>query len=268
MTLTNEQLERYARNIILKEVGTKGQLKLLEAKVLVIGAGGLGSPVALYLAAVGIGTIGLVDPDIVELSNLQRQILHTHKDVGRLKVRSGKETINNLNPDVEVVTYEDGVSSANITDVIKDRDYDFVIEATDNFSAKFLINDACVLLQKPFSHGGISEFYGQTMTYVPSKGPCYRCVFLNPPPVKASPASEKKGVLGVLPGIIGSIQATEVIKYLLGIGELLTGKLLVFGALDMEFRKVEVAARTNCSVCGLKPILKNLIDYEPYISEK
>lgn len=249
MEFSNEQLERYSRNIILKEVGTIGQTKLLEAKVLVIGTGGLGSPAAMYLAAAGIGTIGLVDPDVVELSNLQRQIIHSTKDVGRPKVISGKETINNLNPDVEVVTYEEWVSSANITDIIKDRDYDFVIDATDNFPAKFLINDACVLLQKPFSHAGVRQFYGQTLTYVPGKGPCYRCVFLNPPLVKASPDRAEKGVLGVIPGVIGTIQATEAIKYLLGIGELLTGKLLVFDALDMEFRKVEIAARTNCIVC-------------------
>ena len=246
MTLANDQLERYTRNIILKEVGPQGQMKLLNSKVLIIGTGGLGSPAAMYLAASGVGTIGLVDPDVVDLSNLQRQIIHSTKDVGRPKVMSGKETINNLNPDVEVVTYEEWVSTANITDIIKDRNYDFVIEATDNFLAKFLINDACVLLKKPFSHAGISQFQGQTLTYVPGKGPCYRCVFLNPPPLRTSPEGAEKGVFGVLPGVMGTIQATEAIKYLLGIGELLTGKLLVYNALDMEFRKVEIAARTNC----------------------
>jgi molybdopterin/thiamine biosynthesis adenylyltransferase len=250
MTLVNEQLKRYSRNILLKEVGTSGQIKLLEAKVLVIGTGGLGSPVSLYLAAAGIGTIGLVDPDVVELSNLQRQIIHSNQAVGRSKVLSGKETINNLNSDVEVVPYQEWVSSTNITDIIRDRDYDFVIDATDNFPAKFLINDACVLLQKPFSHAGVSQFCGQTMTYVPGKGPCYRCVFINPPLANTSPSSEEKGVLGVIPGVIGTIQATEAIKYLLGVGELLTGKLLIFEALPMEFRKVEIAARTNCTVCG------------------
>lgn len=246
MTLANDQLERYSRNIILKEVGTDGQMKLLNSKVLIVGTGGLGSPAAMYLAAAGIGTIGLVDPDVVDLSNLQRQIIHSNKDVGRPKVRSGKETINNLNPDVEVVTYKEWISSANITDIIKDRDYDFIIDATDNFPAKFLINDACVLSRKSFSHAGISQLYGQTMTYVPGKGPCYRCIFLNPPPAKASPDLAEKGVLGVIPGVIGTIQATEAIKYLLGIGKLLTGKLLVFDALDMEFRKVDIAARTDC----------------------
>lgn len=249
MTMTNEQLERYSRNIILKEVGAQGQIKILNSKVLIVGTGGLGSPVALYLAAAGIGTLGLVDPDVVDLSNLQRQIIHSSKDLGSPKVLSGKETINDLNPDVDVVTYQEGVSSANIMDIIKDRDYDFIIDATDNFPAKFLINDTCVLLQKPFSHAGISKLYGQTMTYVPGKGPCYRCVFLNPPPVIEPPDSAEKGVLGVIPGVIGTIQATETIKYLLGIGELLTGKLLVFNALDMEFRKVEIATRTNCEAC-------------------
>lgn len=246
MTLTSVQRERYSRHIILKEVGTVGQIKLLNSKVLIVGMGGLGSPAALYLAAAGIGTIGLVDPDVVELSNLQRQIIHSTDDIARPKVVSGKDSINNLNPEVEVVTYEEWVSSDNITDIIKDRNYDFIIEATDNFTAKFLINDACVLLQKAFSHAGISQLHGQTLTYVPGKGPCYRCVFLTPPPLRASPEGEEKGVLGVLPGVMGTIQATEAIKYLLGIGELLTGKLLVYSALDMEFRKVEIFTRTNC----------------------
>jgi len=250
MPLAEEQLERYSRNLILKEVGTSGQMKLLEAKVLIIGTGGLGSPAALYLAAAGIGTIGLVDPDVVELSNLQRQIIHSNQDLGRPKVISGKETLNNLNSDVEVVTYQEWVSSANLTDIVKDRDYDFVIDGTDNFPAKFLINDTCVVLKKPFSHAGVRQLYGQTMTYVPGKGPCYRCVFSNPPQDKTSSASEEKGVLGVIPGVMGCIQATEAIKYLLGIGELLTGKLLVYDALAMEFRKVEIAVRTNCAVCG------------------
>ncbi len=249
MTLTNEQRERYSRHLILKEVGIQGQIKLLKSKVLIIGTGGLGSPVALYLAAAGIGTLGLVDPDVVELSNLQRQIIHSTKDLGRPKVLSGIETINNLNPDVEVVTYQEALSSANITDIINDRDYDFMIDATDNFPTKFLINDVCVLLRKPFSHAGISQLYGQTMTYVPGKGPCYRCVFQNPPPVKENPDGSEKGVLGVIPGVVGTIQATEAIKFLLGIGELLTGKLLIFCALDMEFRKVEIATRTNCTTC-------------------
>ncbi|TGE38781.1 HesA/MoeB/ThiF family protein [Desulfosporosinus fructosivorans] len=250
MEFSKDQLERYARHLVLKEIGVKGQMKLLNSKVLVIGTGGLGSPVAMYLAAAGIGTIGLVDPDVVELSNLQRQIIHSSQDLGRPKVISGKETINSLNPDVDVVTYEEWVSSENISDILKDRDYDFIIDATDNLTSKFLINDACVLLKKPFSHAGVSQLFGQTMTYVPGEGPCYRCIFLNPPPATGVQTNEEKGVLGVIPGVIGTIQATEAIKFLLGIGELLTGKLLVFDALDMEFRKVEIAARTNCIACG------------------
>lgn len=252
MKFTDVQLERYSRNILLKEVGAEGQTKLLESKVLVIGTGGLGAPAAMYLAAAGLGTIGLVDPDVVELSNLQRQIIHANRDVGKPKVLSGKETIQAMNPDVEVVTYQEWVSSVNLTDIIKDKDYDFIIDATDNFPAKFQINDACVLLQKPFSHAGVMQLFGQTMTYVPGKGPCYRCIFLNPPPANAVPTCQEVGILGVVPGILGTIQATETIKYLLGIGELLTGKLLVFDALAMEFRNIEIVARNNCLACGEK----------------
>lgn len=250
MKLTKAQLERYSRHINLNEVGTEGQTKLLNSKVLIIGTGGLGAPAALYLAAAGIGTIGLVDPDVVELSNLQRQIIHSNKDIGKPKVISGKETIQDMNSDVNVVTYQEWISSVNISDIIKDGNYDFVIDATDNFPTKFLINDACVLLQKPFSHAGVTQLLGQTMTYVPGKGPCYRCVFLNPPPTDAVPTCKVVGVLGVVPGILGTIQATETLKYLLGIGELLTGKLLVFDALAMEFRSIEITTRRNCIVCG------------------
>lgn len=250
MKFTDVQLERYSRNILLKEVGAEGQTKLLESKVLVIGTGGLGAPAAMYLAAAGLGMIGLVDPDVVELSNLQRQIIHANRDVGKPKVLSGKETIQAMNPDVEVITYQEWVSSVNVTDIIKDKDYDFIIDATDNFPAKFQINDACVLLQKPFSHAGVMQFFGQTMTYVPGKGPCYRCIFLNPPPANAVPTCQEVGILGVVPGILGTIQATETIKYLLGIGELLTGKLLIYDALTMEFRNIEMTARNNCLACG------------------
>lgn len=262
MSYTNDQLERYSRHIILKEVGAKGQKKLLQSKVLIIGTGGLGAPAAMFLAAAGIGTIGLVDFDSVELSNLQRQIIHLTKDVGKPKVLSGKETINEMNPDVNVVTYKEWVNAANIKDIINDKDYDFIIDGTDNFSAKFLINDACVLTQKPFSHAGIIKFNGQTMTYVPRKGPCYRCVFQNPPPPDAVPTCSQAGVLGVMGGIIGTIQATEAIKYVLGIGELLTGKLLTYDALKMEFRKVKLASNKNCQVCGESATIKELIDYD------
>lgn len=262
MSFTNEQLERYSRHIILKEVGAKGQRKLLQSKVLIIGTGGLGAPAAMFLAAAGIGTIGLVDFDAVELSNLQRQIIHLTKDVGKPKVISGKETIHEMNPDVNVVTYKEWVSSGNISDIIKDRDYDFIIDGTDNFPAKFLINDACVLNQKPFSHAGIIRFQGQTMTYLPGEGPCYRCVFENPPPPDAIPTCKQAGVLGVMGGIIGTIQATEAIKYVLGVGDLLNGHLLTYDALKMKFRTVKLTNRKNCQVCGENPSIKELIDYE------
>ena len=236
MKLTNEQLERYSRHIILNEIGGKGQKKLLEAKVLIIGAGGLGSPIALYLAAAGVGTIGIVDADVVDLSNLQRQIIHTTADIGTPKVDSAKATINAINPDVKVITYHEFMTSKNIVDSIKDQDYDFIIDGTDNFPVKFLINDACVFLKKPFSHAGIIRFRGQTMTYVPGEGPCYRCVFETPPPKGAVPSCKEAGVLGAMAGVIGSIQATEAVKYILGIGDLLTGYLLTYDALTMEFR--------------------------------
>jgi len=262
MSFTNEQLERYSRHIILKEVGAKGQKKLLGAKVLIIGTGGLGAPAAMFLAAAGIGTIGLVDFDAVELSNLQRQIIHLTKDVGKPKVQSGQETIHEMNPDVNVVTYQEWVSANNITDIIKDQNYDFIIDGTDNFPAKFLINDACVLTEKPFSHAGIIRFQGQTMTYLPGNGPCYRCVFNSPPPPDAVPTCKQAGVLGVMGGIIGTIQATEAIKYVLGVGELLNGYLLTYDALKMEFRKVKLPNNKKCQVCGDDPTIKELIDYE------
>lgn len=262
MSFSNEQLERYSRHIILKDVGVKGQKKLLNSKVLIIGTGGLGAPAAMFLAAAGIGTIGLVDFDAVELSNLQRQIIHLTKDVGKPKVISGKETINEMNPDVNVVTYQEWASASNIKDIILDKDYDFIIDGTDNFPAKFLINDACVLSEKPFSHAGIIRFQGQTMTYVPGKGPCYRCIFKNPPPADAVPTCKQAGVLGVMGGVIGTIQATEAIKYILGVGELLTGYLLTYDALKMEFRKIKLPEVKNCQVCGENPTIKELIDYE------
>lgn len=267
MNFTNEQMERYSRHIILKDVGVKGQKKLLESKVLIVGTGGLGAPAAMFLAAAGVGTIGLVDFDAVELSNLQRQIIHLTKDVGKPKVISGKETINEMNPDVDVVTYKEWVSLANIKDIIRDRDYDFIIDGTDNFPAKFLINDACVLMEKPFSHAGIIRFQGQTMTYVPGEGPCYRCIFENPPPPDKVPTCKQAGVLGVMGGIIGTVQATEAIKYILGIGELLTGYLLTYDALAMEFRKIKLPKNKRCQVCGENPAIKELIDYEQAVCD-
>ncbi|MCK8824416.1 molybdopterin-synthase adenylyltransferase MoeB [Fuchsiella alkaliacetigena] len=261
MDFTEEQLERYSRHIILQEVGVEGQQKLLESSVLIIGAGGLGTPAAQFLAAAGVGKIGLVDADQVELSNLQRQVLHHTPDVGRLKVESAKNKINSMNPDVEVKTYRDYLYSGNIKEVI--REYDFIIDGTDNFPAKFLINDAAVMEDKPFSHAGIIKFTGQTMTVVPSEDtPCYRCVFIDPPPPGAVPSCKEAGVLGVLAGVVGALQATEAIKYLLDKGDLLTGNLLNYDALSMDFRKIEVKKNPDCGVCGEDPEITELIDYE------
>ena len=261
MSFTNEQLERYSRHIILKEIGAKGQKKLLNAKVLIIGAGGLGAPAAMYLAAAGVGTIGIADADEVDLSNLQRQIIHATKDLGKPKVQSAKETMNDLNPDVTVNTYHTFVTSANIREII--RDYDFIIDGTDNFPAKFLINDACVMEKKPFSHAGIIRFKGQLMTYVPGEGPCYRCVFRDPPPKDAVPTCKQAGVVGAMGGVIGSLQAMEAIKFIVGKGQLLTGHLLTYDALTMEFRKIKLPHHTeNCPICGTHPTITQLIDYE------
>ena len=260
MAFTNEQLERYSRHIILQEVGVKGQKKLLNASVLIIGAGGLGAPAALYLAAAGVGTIGIVDADEVDLSNLQRQVIHTTNDVGKAKVKSAAETMEAINPDVTVKTYRTFVDSTNIMDLIKD--YDFIIDGTDNFPAKFLINDACVMAGKPFSHAGIIRFKGQLMTYIPGEGPCYRCVFKNPPPKDAVPTCKQAGVIGAMGGVIGSLQAMEAIKYIIGKGELLTGKLLTYDALKMEFHTIKLPKDHHCAVCGDEPTITELIDYE------
>ena len=260
MAFTNEQLERYSRHIILQEVGVKGQKKLLNASVLIIGAGGLGAPAALYLAAAGVGTIGIVDADEVDLSNLQRQVIHTTNDVGKAKVKSAAETMEAINPDVTVKTYRTFVDSTNIMDLIKD--YDFIIDGTDNFPAKFLINDACVMAEKPFSHAGIIRFKGQLMTYVPGEGPCYRCVFKNPPPKDAVPTCKQAGVIGAMGGVIGSLQAMEAIKYIIGKGNLLTGKLLTYDALKMEFHTIKLPKDDHCAVCGDEPTITELIDYE------
>ena len=259
MAFTNEQLERYSRHIILKDVGVKGQKKLLEGKVLIIGAGGLGAPAAMYLAAAGVGTIGIADADNVDLSNLQRQVIHTTPDIGKPKVESAKETMNAINPHVKVVTHKDFLWASNALDIIKD--YDFVIDGTDNFPVKFLINDACVMAGKPFSHGGILRFEGQTFTYVPGHA-CYRCMFKTPPPPNAVPTCSQAGVLGAIAGMLGTIQAAEALKYITGVGELLTDKLLTFNAKTMDFRKINVKRRENCPLCGEHPTVTQLIDYE------
>ena len=215
----------------------------------------------MYLAAAGVGTIGIADADEVDLSNLQRQIIHATEDVGKAKVQSAKETMEKMNPDVTVNTYRTFVASDNIMELIKD--YDIIIDGTDNFPAKFLINDACVMAGKPFSHAGIIRFKGQLMTYVPGKGPCYRCVFRNPPPKDAVPTCKQAGVIGAMGGVIGSLQAMEAVKYILGVGDLLTGYLLTFDAITMEFRKIKLPSNTkNCAVCGENPTITELIDYE------
>ncbi|WP_287822403.1 molybdopterin-synthase adenylyltransferase MoeB [Clostridium sp.] len=263
MDFSEEQIERYSRHILLEEVGVEGQEKLLNSKVLIIGTGGLGAPAAMYLAAAGIGTIGLVDGDEVDLSNLQRQIIHQTKDVGKLKVQSGKETINAINPDVNVITYNEYATSENILDIIKDQDYDFILDGTDNFPAKFLINDACVLAKKPFSHAGIIRFQGQLTTYIPDNDtPCYRCIFQSPPPAGVVPTCREAGVIGAMGGIIGTLQAMEAIKYLLGLGETLAGYLLTYDALKMEFKKIKINHNKKCGVCGDNPTIDTLIDYE------
>ena len=262
MALTDEQLERYSRHITLKEIGVRGQKKLLQSKVLIIGAGGLGAPAAMYLAAAGVGTIGIADCDNVELSNLQRQIIHTTDDVGKSKVSSAAETIRALNPDVTVKTYKEYVNSSNIAEMI--ADYDFIIDGADNFPTKFLINDACVLGRKPFCHAGILRFEGQLMTYVPDEGPCYRCVFESPPPKDAVPSCREAGVIGAMAGIIGSMQALEAVKYITGKGELLIGSMLIFDGLKMEWRKIRLPRRNpSCPVCGDSPRITELFDEEP-----
>ena len=266
MAMTDEQIERYSRHIILKEVGAKGQKKLLNGSVLIIGAGGLGAPAALYLAAAGVGHIGIVDADEVDLSNLQRQVIHATADIGKAKVKSAKESMEAINPDVKVSTYRMFVDSTNVRELI--REYDFIIDGTDNFPAKFLINDACVLEKKPFSHAGIIRFQGQLMTYVPGEGPCYRCVFKNPPPKDAVPTCKKAGVIGAMAGTIGTLQAMEAIKYLIGKGDLLTGKLLTYDALKMEFRKINLKKDCNCAVCGEHPTILEPIDYEQVVCEE
>lgn len=249
MNFSTEQEMRYARHFVLDGVGKEGQERLCNSKVLIIGAGGLGSPVAMYLAAAGIGTIGIVDEDCVDLSNLQRQIMHTTFQVDHPKVESAKERMQAMNPDVSVNAYPMRVTDDNIMELISD--YDFVIDATDNFETKFLINDACVLAKKPYSHAGVLRFAGQLMTYVPESGPCYRCIFQEPPADNSVPNCKQVGVMGAAVGVIGSLQALETIKYLLGIGDLLTGKLLTYDALTMQFRTVSLPKKNGkCAVCG------------------
>lgn len=258
---TPEQLTRYSRHIIMPQVGGIGQRKLLDAKVLLLGAGGLGSPTALYLAAAGIGTLGIVDFDVVDLSNLQRQILHDTNDVGRPKVISAKERLNDINPGIKVIPHDVRLTSENIMEVIEP--YDIVVDGSDNFPTRYLVNDACYLAKKINVHGSIFLFDGQVSIFKPGAG-CYRCLYPSPPPPGMVPSCAEAGVFGVLPGIIGCLQAVETIKLILGLGEPLVNRLLIFDALAMEFREVRLRADPNCPLCGKSPTIKELIDYEHF----
>lgn len=265
MDYSDEQIERYSRHIILKEVGLEGQMKISQAKVLVIGAGGLGSPVLLYLAAAGVGTIGIADNDVLDLSNLQRQVIHSTPDLNRPKVDSARDRINALNPDVQVEAFNCLITADNILGTIEK--YDFVIDGTDNFASKFLINDACVMAGKPFSHGGILRFHGQTITVIPHESACYRCVFEAPPPPNSVPTCSQAGILGVMAGVMGTLQANECLKYILNQGELLTNKLLIFDALKTSFDKVKLKRNPKCPVCGDNPSITDLTDYEQAVCD-
>jgi adenylyltransferase/sulfurtransferase len=258
---SEEQIRRYSRHIILPEVGGKGQRKLLNSSALLVGAGGLGSPAALYLAAAGVGRLGIIDADVVDLSNLQRQILHHMDDVGRPKVVSAVEAIAQINPDVKVEPIQDVLSSANAREVISR--YDLVVNGCDNFPTRYLVNDACVLLKKPLVDGSIFKFEGQVTVFVPGNG-CYRCLYPAPPPPGLVPSCQEAGVLGVLCGIVGSLQAIEAIKLLLGIGDSLVGRLLFFDSLAMEFRQVKVRRASDCPICGVEPTITDLIDYHEF----
>ena len=259
--LTGEQVMRYSRHIIMPQVGSAGQRKILGSKVLIVGAGGLGSPVALYLALAGVGTLGIVDFDVVDLTNLQRQILHQNKDVGRKKVDSARETLESYNPDVNVVTHEMPLTSDNAIEIISQ--YDIVVNGADNFAARYLVNDACVFLKKPLVDGSILLFEGQSTVYLPGKG-CYRCLYPDPPPPGMVPSCAEAGVLGALCGIVGSIQASETLKLILGVGESLNGRLLIMDALTMETRTFKIRRDPKCIVCGDNPTVTELIDYDAF----
>lgn len=261
--LTNDEIRRYSRHLILPEVGMNGQKKICSTSVLCVGAGGLGSPIAMYLAAAGIGKIGLVDFDVVDFSNLQRQIIHGTEDVGRPKAESARDTIKSINPNVEVVIHNTRLSSENALEIIKD--YDIVVDGTDNFPTRYLTNDACVLLKKPNVYGSIFRFEGQASVFAPHLGgPCYRCLYPEPPPPGMVPSCAEGGVLGVLPGIIGCIQTTEILKLALGKGTPLINRLMLYNALDMKFRELKLRRDPNCPVCGDSPTIKELIDYEVF----
>ena len=261
---TPEQSTRYSRHFMLPEVGEKGQAKLLDAKVLCIGAGGLGSPAALYLAAAGVGTIGLVDHDVVDLSNLQRQILHTNDRIGMAKVESAEMTLRALNPDVKVRGFRERLSSENVKRIFPE--FDVIVNGCDNFPTRYLVNDACVFMKKPLVDGSIFQFEGQASVFYPGKGPCYRCLFPEPPPPGAAPSCAEAGVLGVLPGLVGCVQALETMKLILGVGKPLIGRMIHFDTLGMEVRVLKLRRDPNCSVCGDHPKITDLIDYEEFCS--
>jgi sulfur-carrier protein adenylyltransferase/sulfurtransferase len=260
--LSNEEIQRYSRHLIMPEVAMEGQKKLKAASVLMIGAGGLGSPLGLYLAAAGIGRLGIVDFDVVDFTNLQRQILHGTKDVGRPKLQSAKERLQDVNPHVQVDTYEIALSSENALELF--RDYDIIVDGTDNFPTRYLVNDACVLTGKPNVYGSIFRFEGQASVFYAKQGPCYRCLYPEPPPPGLVPSCAEGGVLGILPGIIGVIQATEAVKLIIGKGDSLVGRLLLFDALRMKFREMKLRKNPNCPVCGENATIKELIDYNEF----
>jgi adenylyltransferase/sulfurtransferase len=264
--LTNDEIKRYSRHLIMPEVGVDGQRRLKAARVLCIGAGGLGSPVALYLAAAGVGRIGIVDFDTVDFSNLQRQVLHGTPDVGRSKLQSARDRLNAINPEIQIDTYETLLSSTNALDIF--REYDVIVDGTDNFPTRYLVNDACVILKKPNAYGSIFRFEGQASVFAFPGGPCYRCLYPEPPPPGLVPSCAEGGVLGVLPGVIGTIQATETIKLILGTGEPLVGRLLLYDAFNMRFRELKLRRDPACPVCGDHPTIKELIDYEQFCGVK
>ena len=259
--LTPYQVKRYSRHIIMPQVGSQGQRKLLDAKVLIIGAGGLGSPISIYLTLAGVGTLGIVDFDTVDITNLQRQILFRNDDIGRPKLDSAIDTLHAYNPDVNIIAHDAPLTSANAMEIV--RDYDIVVNGADNFPARYLVNDAAYLNNKPLVDGSILIFDGQATVYLPGKG-CYRCLFPSPPPPGEVPSCAEAGVLGMLPGLIGSIQAVETVKLIMGIGESLASRLLLVDALDMEFRTVKLRRDPNCPLCGDNPTISELIDYEAF----
>ena len=260
--LSNAEVARYSRHLIMPEVGMDGQLKLKAASVLCIGAGGLGSPVAMYLAAAGVGRLGIVDFDVVDYSNLQRQVIHGTPDVGRSKLASARDSLHAINPEVHIETHELALSSSNALDVL--RGYDVIVDGTDNFPTRYLVNDACVLLGRPNVYGSIFRFEGQASVFAAQDGPCYRCLYPEPPPPGLVPSCAEGGVLGILPGVVGTIQATEAVKLIIGVGEPLVGRFLVYDALRMRFRELKLRKDPDCPVCGDNPTVTELIDYEQF----